>query len=309
MNTLSHQDKKVTERHTFYSILAEKTVHTLFQPIVSLQNGHIHGYEALSRGPVGTSFYSPVHLFSFAEKEGCLYRLEKLARELAIQNATPLLSHDEKIFINISAQVIYDPNFTPGHTISLLSEYNLSPEQIVFEITERSAIHDFAAFREVLYHYRQQGFKIAIDDAGAGYSSLQAISELTPDYIKVDRSLIQHIDQKEVKQSILEAFVTFAQKTNAQLIAEGIETKEELKQVISLGIDYAQGFIFGRPSYPPEQLPYDVVQTIRASNLPAYLKKVVTITEHDELIILKDGQPILETNAKNILMAYRRLYT
>jgi EAL domain-containing protein (putative c-di-GMP-specific phosphodiesterase class I) len=309
MSIALNQDPKVRERHAFYSILGDKKIHTLFQPIVSLHNGHIHGYEALSRGPVGTSFYSPIHLFSFAEKEGYLYLLEKLARELAIQNATPLLSQDEKIFINISAQVIHDPNFTPGHTMSLLNEYHLLPEQIVFEITERSAIHDFVTFREVLYHYREQGFNIAIDDAGAGYSSLQAISELMPDYIKIDRSLIQHIDQKEVKQNILEAFVTFAKKTNAQLIAEGIETKEELKQVISLGIHYAQGFILGRPNNPPEQLPYDVVQTIRASTPSAYPKKVVTITEHDELIILKDGQPILETNAKNILMAYRRLYT
>ncbi|MDQ0245282.1 EAL domain-containing protein (putative c-di-GMP-specific phosphodiesterase class I) [Bacillus fengqiuensis] len=308
MDMILTEEKTLSERRVFQSILKYKKIHTLFQPIISLNNGCPHGYEALSRGPAGTVFHSPLQLFSYAEKEGCLYLLEKLSRELALKTATPLLADNEKIFINISAQVIYDSNFTPGHTLSLLNEYGFSPEQVVFEITERSAIHDFDAFREVLYHYRKQGFKIAIDDAGAGYSSLQAITELMPDYIKVDRSLIQHIDKKEVKQNIVEAFVTFAKKTNAALVAEGIETKEELKKVISLGIHYAQGFILSRPSNPIQQVPYDVVHTIQSANFHRHSRKKITITEHDDLIILKDGNPILETNAKNILTAYQQLY-
>ncbi|HWO98466.1 MAG TPA: EAL domain-containing protein [Bacillus sp. (in: firmicutes)] len=308
MNIIFNKEEALSERQVFHSILKYKAIHTLFQPIISLNDGQPHGYEALSRGPADTPFYSPLHLFSYAEKEGSLYLLERISRELAIKAATSLLAGNEKIFINISAQVIHDSNFTPGNTLSLLKEYHLSPEQVVFEITERSAIHDFEAFREVLYHYRKQGFKIAIDDAGAGYSSLQAISELMPDYIKVDRSLIQQIDKKEVKQSIVEAFVTFAKKTNAELIAEGIETKEELKEIISLGIDYGQGFILGRPNNPVQQVPYDVVQTIHSTNFHHHPRKKVAITEHDDLIILKDGTPILETNAKNILTAYQRLY-
>lgn len=308
MNKIFTEEETLSERQVFQSILKYKKINTLFQPIVSLNNGCTHGYEALSRGPVDTVFHSPLQLFSYADKVGCLYLLEKLSRELALKAATPLLADHEKIFINISAQVIHDSNFTPGHTLSLLNEYGLSPEQVVFEITERSAIHNFDTFKDVLYHYRKQGFKIAVDDAGAGYSSLQAITELMPDYIKIDRSLIQHIDQKEVKQNIVEAFVTFAKKTNVELIAEGIETKEELKKVISLGIHYAQGFILSRPSNPIQQVPYDVVHTIQSASLHRHSRKKITITEHDDLIILKDGNAILETNAKNILTAYQQLY-
>ena len=89
-------------------------------------------------------------------------------------------------------------------------------------------MEDFTLAKKILEHYRKQGYRIAIDDAGAGYSSLQAIAELQPDFIKIDRSLIEHIHMNKIKEYILETFVTFAQKMNIELIAEGIEAAEEL---------------------------------------------------------------------------------
>lgn len=225
---------------------------TYFQPIVSLQTGTLFGYEALSRGPENSYFSSPVNMFTFAEKSNQLYLLEKLARERAIAN----FSTDNpnlKLFINISSHVIYDPQFKPGQTLKLLEYMNLSPENVVFEITERNHIEDFSTVRKALEHYRRQGNRIAVDDAGAGYSSLQAIAELRPDFIKIDRSLIQNIERDKVKETILETIISFADKLRAGVIAEGIETPEELSKVIQLGGQYGQGFFLGKPA--PELQP------------------------------------------------------
>lgn len=249
---------KVIQRNTRNDLLEElkklilqKNLSIHFQPIVSLSLGKVFGYEALTRGPTDSHFYLPDRLFNFAESEGYLYSLEKVTRELAICNSKGYLDPHQKLFININSQIINDPGFNPGYTSVLLEKYNLSSKNIVFEITERSAIHDFSAFKQVLEHYKSQGFQIAIDDAGAGYSSLQAISELRPDYIKVDRSLIQGIDQNKVKEKLLETFVSIARKMNSKVIAEGIETIEELRKITRMGVHFGQGYIFAKPHFPP----------------------------------------------------------
>lgn len=252
-------NQSITKQKRFLQILTNRSVTTHFQPIYSLTTGGIFGYEALSRCPHDELFNNPHLLFSYAEEIGLLYPLEKLAREKAIELSSDLLDVNQKLLINLNANVIYDPNFTPGHTIALLQQYGLTPDDIIFEITERNAIHDFPAFRDVLTHYRKQGFEIAVDDAGAGYSSLQTISELSPEYIKIDRSLIQGIHQNPTKQHILEAFVSFAKKMNSKVVAEGIEEEEEYKQVLELGIDFAQGYYIARPDYPARPVSHQAV--------------------------------------------------
>lgn len=200
--------------------------------------------------------------------------------------------------------MIYDPSFTPGHTISLLKQYKLSPQNIVFEITERSAIEDFSAFTKVLYHYRDQGFQIAVDDAGAGYSSLQAISEIQPDYIKVDRSLISKIHENNVKKHILDAFVTFAKKMNSIIVAEGIESEEELEAVIQLGIDCGQGFYISRPSFPVSGINEAIINKIRSTHSQLNknrTQKPVIVQLDDEILIMNKNQIIKKVAVAKLL--------
>jgi EAL domain-containing protein (putative c-di-GMP-specific phosphodiesterase class I) len=121
-------------------------------------------------------------------------------------------------FINLNANVIHDPQFTPVQTLAFLEKMNLTPQNVVFEITERQSIDDYASFTKALDHYRKQGCRIAIDDAGAGYSSLQAIAELRPDYIKVERSIIYRIDRNKIKEILVETLAVFAQKIDCQLL-------------------------------------------------------------------------------------------
>lgn len=246
-STDNEQDRMLAELR---QLLTAKNLRILYQPLVSLHSGQIFGYEALSRGPAGTPLANPVYMFSFAESVNLLYPLDNLSREKAIEGMAGFLPN-QKLFLNISPDIISDPAFTAGRTLNLLEGLKLTPKNLVFEITERTSIKDFTKFRRVLEHYRDQGFMVAVDDAGAGYSSLQSIAELHPDFIKIDMSLIKDVNKNPVKRALIETFVTFAQKINSELIAEGIETQEEFLTLIKMGIHYGQGYYLARPDNPP----------------------------------------------------------
>jgi diguanylate cyclase (GGDEF)-like protein len=231
----------------FYDVLESRKIEVHFQPIISFETGEPLGWEALSRGPKGSRLERPDTLFTIAEECGELARLERVCREKAIEAAAGLPSA-AKLFLNINPRAIDDPSFTKGETRKLLDKYGLTPSHVVYEITERHSIQDYEAFRKTLEHYRNQGFLIAVDDAGAGYSSLQSIVELSPDFIKMDMSLVRGVHQDPVKQALLEAFVTLARKIKCKIIAEGIEHEEEVKSLLALGIDYGQGYLLGRPN-------------------------------------------------------------
>ncbi|MFZ3172353.1 MAG: EAL domain-containing protein [Carboxydocellales bacterium] len=251
--------------HHFRQIISEDRLRIEFQPIVSLDNAGILGWEALTRGPVDSYFASPLALFSFAEEAGMLYPLERTCRHMALRDM-PNLECQQKLFINIDPQTINDPHFIKGETKAILESLGLTPANIVFELTERRSIQDFPTFRKSLKHYRDQGYLIAIDDAGAGYSSLQSIVELHPDYIKMDMSLVRNVDTENVKRALLETFVTFARKVNCEIIAEGIETPQELETLINLGINNGQGYYLARPAHPPLQISHSAVDTISGSH-------------------------------------------
>ncbi|QYR23284.1 EAL domain-containing protein [Paenibacillus sp. sptzw28] len=234
------------QRLAFGQLIQGRTISSVYQPIVSLKCGKVYGYEALSRFLDKRWFDGPQELFAFAAEEGMTYALDRLARERAIEGSMGLGSN-QKLFINITAHIMNDPSFTPGQTLLLLERFGLAPHNVVFEITERSSFEDFGAAKMLLDHYRNQGYQIAIDDAGAGYSSLQSIVEIKPDFIKIDRSLIQDIHRDPMKQQIVQTFTEFAAKMDISLVAEGIEEEEELHHVKAMGVGFAQGYLLGRP--------------------------------------------------------------
>ncbi|WP_309121409.1 GGDEF domain-containing protein [Paenibacillus sp.] len=268
--------ERITHMQEFYSILESRHVASVYQPIVSIEGGEVFGYEALSRGPAASPLHSPVKLFELAERADKLYALDKLTREQAILGIDGLERH-QRIFLNIPAQILHDPDFSPGQTLALLQRRGLTPNNVVLEITERSSIEDFSTAKKVIEHYRSQGYRIAIDDAGAGYSSLQAIAEIQPDYIKVDRSLVQGIHRDKVKEYILETFVWFAKRLNIKVIAEGIEEAEELEKLIRLGVHYAQGYYLGRPDAALKPVSPEAKATIYAATRLAGIAGLRTV--------------------------------
>ncbi len=237
----------------FRNLLDRSLFKVVYQPIISLRWGSILGWEALTRGPTDSYFRNPDIIFSFAEEVGLLFPLEKVYRQIAF-NRLGEIGPDQKIFINIHPRTISDPNFVRGETMKLIKEAGLKPINIVFEITERHSIHDFSSFNKTLEHYRNQGFLVAVDDAGSGFSCLQSIAEIRPDFIKIDMSLIRGIHTNAVKRSLMETFVIFAEKIGSTVIAEGIEEEEELETLANLGVHYGQGYYLGYPVYPKQFL-------------------------------------------------------
>jgi len=233
----------------FLEIVERPLLTCVYQPIVDLRSGEVFAWEALARTPAGSHFTSPTMLFDFAEEAGRIFSLEKTCRETAIKNfgqAAP----GQKLFLNIHPRTMADPSFHPGETKALLDKYGISPSGVVLEITERHSTRDFALFHRTLEHYRQAGYRVAVDDVGTGYSGLYSIAEIRPEFIKIDMSLISGIDTNPVKRALIETFITFSDRVGCKIIAEGVETATELSCLVSLGVHYGQGFHLARPEYP-----------------------------------------------------------
>lgn len=228
-------------------IIQNQRIESVYQPIVSLWTGEAYGYEALSRGPIGSVFATPLRLFDFAEQVGQLHALEEVALEKAMTYFQPEVPN-LKLFLNINASMFTEEDFVLDRLRFVLEGRGLEPHNIVLEISERRSIEDFDQFNQILNQYRNAGYLIAIDDAGAGYSSLQSIVSIKPDFIKIDRSLIQNIHEDKLRQKLVEALCQAAMACECKVIAEGIETSEELTQVLHLGVPYAQGYLLGRPA-------------------------------------------------------------
>lgn len=243
------QDMELTRQ--FQEILVQSHISIVYQPIVDFGNGRLLGWEALSRGPEGSVFHTPLFLFDFAEESGNLFQLESVCRHKAINHCLAHLETGQKLFLNIHPKTLTDPNFNPGETTRILHRAGIRTTDVVFEITEKHCVKDFNLFFETLEHYRKQGFLIAVDDAGAGYSGLLSIARIRPDFIKIDKSLIAGCESDPIKRALLETFVTFANKIGSKIIAEGIEGAETLSCLIDLGVHYGQGFHLCRPDSPP----------------------------------------------------------
>ncbi len=124
----------------------------------------------------------------------------------------------------------------------------LAPQRLVLEVTEHSTIEDYAEIASVLAPLRKRGLRLAVDDAGAGYASFRHILQLKPDIIKLDRSLISGLNENQDQLALAAALVSFAEKTGIKVVAEGVETPEELKALQALNVNKAQGYLLGRPT-------------------------------------------------------------
>lgn len=229
----------------FHKLLSEENVSMRFMPIIHLPDGETLGWEALARGPVDSLFEYPAMLFKYAEETDSVFRLEHICRKRAMDQLR-YLKPSQKLFINLDPRAIDDPYLLRGEVFSQIEQFGLNPHNIVLEITERHAISNYAVFRKIIEEYRKKGYLIAVDDAGAGYSSLESITEIYPDFIKLDMSLIRNVDVDPIKQALLETFVQFANKVGCKIIAEGIETQRELETLMEVGVAYGQGYYLGR---------------------------------------------------------------
>ncbi|HIQ51770.1 MAG TPA: EAL domain-containing protein, partial [Pseudomonas pachastrellae] len=239
------------QRQALITILNRAAVTTLFQPIVSTLEERVVGFEALSRGPSNSPLHSPLTLFAAARHHGILTELEMLCRERAISRFRSL-GLPGKLFLNVSPESLLEQQHYRGQTLALLEANGLTADQIVIELTEQAPIEDLSLLQSALHYYRDMGLSIALDDLGAGYSSLRLWSELQPEYVKIDRHFIDGIHRDPVKREFVSSILQMAKASRAQVIAEGIEQQEELAVLSDIGIDWVQGYLLGRPDSHPE---------------------------------------------------------
>ncbi|MDZ4201581.1 MAG: GGDEF domain-containing protein [Gallionella sp.] len=231
-------------------ILDQRALSALFQPIMDLTDGAILGYEGLIRGPADSPLHSPVNLFAAAKQHGRSLEVEMLCRKVVLESFSAQ-NLPGKLFLNVSPETLTDPSFKNGQTLKYLQEIGIDPKRVIIEITENQPTFDFEGMRNALLHYRDMGFQIAIDDLGEGFSSLRLWSELRPEYVKIDMHFVQCVNADPLKQQFLKSIQQIAQSSQTRVIAEGIETAEELGVICDIGIPCGQGYFIARPSPTP----------------------------------------------------------
>ncbi|WP_137896541.1 EAL domain-containing protein [Ramlibacter sp. 2FC] len=220
------------------TVLSERLFGIVYQPIFDIVRHRVVGHEALTRfsaEPVRT----PDRWFAEAAEVGQLERLELAVIEAALKG----LEHfppDAYLALNISPETILD-----GEMARVLEGWPL--QRLVLEVTEHASVADYGRMAATLAPWRRAGLRLAVDDAGAGYSSFRHILKLKPDVIKLDSSLIRDIDRDQDSRALAAALIRFAQETGSQIVAEGVETEAELEMLRRLKVDNAQGYLLGRP--------------------------------------------------------------
>lgn len=235
----------------FLEMLRQDSFETFFQPIISVgAPERVLAYEALLRGRNGGEIVAPNLLFDVARSLNLGRELDDAARNCAIRSAA---RHrlKSKIFINISPTTLGDGHETLHSTLEAVDNAGLLREQIVFEIIESECIDDVAQLQSALGGLRKSGFRVALDDLGAGYASLQLLGQLRPDYVKLDRELVAGVEHDSFKALIAEKLLETARALGVVTVAEGVESRAQWEWLRAHGGDFAQGFYFARPSSPP----------------------------------------------------------
>jgi EAL domain-containing protein (putative c-di-GMP-specific phosphodiesterase class I) len=229
-------------------VLAEAEFWSVYQPIVSLADRSVVAHEALLRGVVDNREVGGGDLFFVAEQAGWLHRLDRIGRESAVAGAVPWLGDDD-LFVNSNPTSIFRPQVCLASTERAVHDAGIDPEQLVFEVVESHAIADRGHLVSILDHYRSLGWRVALDDVRAGWSSLSLLAAVRPEVVKLDKALVQELPDDGAR-TVLKAVTELAHQQGAVVVAEGIETEQLADEVTALGADMGQGWLFGRPVRP-----------------------------------------------------------
>ncbi len=220
-------------------MLAERSYGVVYQPIVHLVENRIVGHEALARFRADPQ-RTPDKWFDEAGQVGLQKELEIALIEAALQGFDRLPA-DSYLSLNVSPETILS-----GAVGEVLASQPL--DRLMLEVTEHALVQDYERLAEALEPLRREGLRLAVDDAGAGYASFRHILKLKPDVIKLDASLIRNVDSDTGCRALAAALIRFAEETGCKVVAEGVETQEELAMLRRLAVNKAQGYLLGRPS-------------------------------------------------------------
>jgi EAL domain-containing protein (putative c-di-GMP-specific phosphodiesterase class I)/GGDEF domain-containing protein len=252
-NHLSRLSRKVLEgAGPLAGLLRSNGLYPVYQPIAGLKDGAIFAHEALIRGPHDTSLQFPVALFEAARLENLNFDLENASAISAVDRWGEM-RNPGRLFVNISAGVLVELLARHGTDalVELIGELEVLPRMLVLEITEHERVADMDHLASTVEAVRRAGVSLALDDFGDGRSSLRLWSQLKPEFVKIDKYFTKDISQHAAKLKTIQALQQIAAIFNTELIAEGIETPDDLRVLRDLGIPYGQGYLLGRPAPDP----------------------------------------------------------
>ncbi|MEW6099769.1 MAG: phosphodiesterase [Pseudomonadota bacterium] len=324
------------------SLIAAGALDMHFQPIVELHDGRIHGHEALVRGPRGTPWESPDALFAAARRQGVEIELEIACVKAAVRRWA---AHRQpgRLFVNVSARALVEAfcQLSAHECASVLRSHGLAPSSVVLELTEHEHVRDFGPLLGAAQAVHSAGMGLALDDFGDGRSSLRLWAELKPDIVKIDKYFAKGVATHGAKLQTLRALLQIAEVFDTTMVAEGLETPEDLKVVRDLGIALGQGYLIGRPAHAPagraDEAACEVLRSRDIAVLPELRRvahrgftaarfiidapSVAPSTTHDELIqrfhadeglhavaIVEDGCPVGLLNRQQVLDRYTKPY-
>jgi EAL domain-containing protein (putative c-di-GMP-specific phosphodiesterase class I) len=222
-----------------------------FQPIVNINAGSVYAYEALVRGPQGQgagtvlSQVTDENLYAF--DQSCRVQALTLASQLGLTNSGAMLS------INFLPGAVYSPAACIQLTLKTAREVNFPLDKLIFEVTEGEKVQNPDHLEAIAREYKKHGFKIAIDDFGAGFANLTLLADISADIVKLDMALTRNLHLRRKARYIVQSFVQLCRKMDVPLIAEGVETNEEYVALQDCGIELMQGYLLAKPAF--EALP------------------------------------------------------
>jgi EAL domain-containing protein (putative c-di-GMP-specific phosphodiesterase class I) len=231
-------------------MIRQNRLFSVFQPIVCAADGRLFGHECLVRGLDQGELIAAGRILQVAGGAGLLFQTDQAARCSAIRGAARY-KLPGKIFINFSPTAFDDPVHGLTHTVALLDELGIERRQVVFEVIESERIVDLDYLEKMLGHYRTLDFEVALDDVGSGYSSLNVLQRLRPDYVKLDAQLIRNVDADPYKAVLTSKLLEASAQLGVRTVAEGVESEGEHRWLRAHGANYLQGYHFARPASPP----------------------------------------------------------
>lgn len=299
--------------HELMALVREGRISTLFQPIIDPRTRAVCGFEALTRGPSDSWLHAPQNLFDAARRGGVKYELDLLCIQSAFKRFVASRVAG-KLFVNVSPETVYEEPDFASRFLQLAQAAGLPPDRCVIELTEESLLDDYTRLRSTSERLREAGCAIAIDDLGAGSSGLRTWSELRPDYVKIDRYFVSGIDADATKLEFVRSMLDMGRAMGCRVIAEGVETERECRELVELGLDRLQGNLFGRPGATPtaalqqlESLERSFVSqaAVSVEHIAIYVPPVTPETrvsevadifrdnpEHLTLAVVREGRPL-----------------
>lgn len=235
-------------------LMSENRLTVFFQPIVHAGSHEVLGHEALARARSKAGVVGPLRMLSAARDARLLPSFDHAVHEVALQ-ARAKASAQGKLFLNMTPMTASEPDQFLEHVRRLCRLYGSRPSDLVLEITESEKMNEPEKVERFVKRARDDGFSVALDDLGAGFSNLNTIHRLRPDIVKLDMELTRGIHQDDYKAVIAQKIIELAKTVGIRTVAEGVETDEERAWLEDRGVDYLQGYLFGRP----QDLPRDTV--------------------------------------------------